>query len=89
MSDQAHPRRGSVESTTALWLSGWLSGLSQDEQRRRRSERWLRHSGVPRRSVTLVRGTTSRRKLIEIDVGQKDDARVDTALRRLRRGTGA
>ena len=45
--------------------------------------------GVPRRSVKLVRGATSRRKLIEIDVGQKDDVHMDMALRRLRRGTGA
>jgi hypothetical protein len=39
---------------------------------------------MPRRSVTLVRGATSRRKLIAIEVGTTEDALVETALARLR-----
>jgi uncharacterized protein YggU (UPF0235/DUF167 family) len=36
--------------------------------------------GVPRRSVTLVRGAAGRRKLIEIDVAPDDVARVARAI---------
>lgn len=39
---------------------------------------------VPRRSVRLVRGTTSRRKLIEVVVGRQDAQSVRIALQRLR-----
>jgi len=45
--------------------------------------------GVPGRSVTLVRGTTSRRKLIEIDVGHEDGVSLERTLLRLRRDGGA
>ena len=44
--------------------------------------------GVPRGSVTLVRGATSRRKLIEIDARSKTDQSLATALRALRRRIG-
>ena len=43
---------------------------------------------VPRGSVRLVRGATSRRKLIEIDVTSDQSRSVEIALQRLRRGTG-
>jgi len=43
---------------------------------------------VPRGSVSLVRGATSRRKLIEIDVTSDQSQSVGIALQRLRRGTG-
>ena len=43
-------------------------------------------TGVPRRSVRLVRGTRSRRKLIEIDVGPEEGAQIEHALARLRDG---
>jgi uncharacterized protein len=39
---------------------------------------------VPRRSVTLLRGATNRRKLLEIDVGGDDARRVNGAVERLR-----
>jgi uncharacterized protein len=39
---------------------------------------------VPRRSVTLVRGARSRQKLLEIDVGPGDAARVERVVVRLR-----
>jgi uncharacterized protein YggU (UPF0235/DUF167 family) len=39
---------------------------------------------VPRRSVTLLRGATNRRKLLEIDVGGDDARRVAAAVARLR-----
>jgi len=39
---------------------------------------------VPHRSVRLVRGATSRRKLIEIEVSQQEARTVNTALQRLR-----
>jgi len=39
---------------------------------------------VPRRSVRLLRGATSRRKLLQIEVGPEDVGRVRTALERLR-----
>jgi uncharacterized protein YggU (UPF0235/DUF167 family) len=41
---------------------------------------------VPRRSVTLLRGPKSRRKLVEIHVSPADAQRVQTALNRLRSG---
>lgn len=44
--------------------------------------------GVPRRSVTLVRGGRSRRKLLEIDVRPEERARTERALARLRDGPG-
>ena len=40
--------------------------------------------GVSRRCVTLVRGATSRRKLVEIDLPAADAARVAAMLERLR-----
>ena len=40
--------------------------------------------GVSHRSVTLVKGATSRKKLIEIDVEGKDGTPVCLALKRLR-----
>lgn len=45
--------------------------------------------GVPPSAVTLVRGATSRRKLIEIEVRGHEKERVDGALMRLRRDEGA
>ncbi len=42
--------------------------------------------GVPRRSVTLVRGTSSRRKLIEIEVPVPGGDKVERAAARLRAG---
>ena len=39
---------------------------------------------IPRRSVTLIRGVTSRRKLIDIDVGSADAEPVERAVARLR-----
>ncbi len=39
--------------------------------------------GLPRRSVTLVRGTTSRRKVLEIEPGPGGAERVHAALARL------
>jgi hypothetical protein len=39
---------------------------------------------LPRRSVTLVRGSTTRRKLIEIEVGNPGEELVERALARLR-----
>ena len=39
---------------------------------------------VPRRSVLLVRGTTSRRKLIEIEVETPQNGRVGAAVAQLR-----
>ena len=39
---------------------------------------------VPRRCVTLVRGATIRRKLIEIEVGPAEEGRVRVELERLR-----
>ncbi len=44
--------------------------------------------GVPRRSVTLVRGGRSRRKLLEIDVGPEEGARTARVIARLRDGPG-
>jgi len=41
---------------------------------------------VPRRSVALLRGSRSRRKLIEIRVSSADELRVEAALARLRTG---
>jgi hypothetical protein len=41
---------------------------------------------VPRRSVTLVRGTSSRRKLIEIEVETSEHEGVRTTVARLRAG---
>jgi uncharacterized protein YggU (UPF0235/DUF167 family) len=43
---------------------------------------------VPRGSVRLVRGATSRRKLIEIDVASDQRDAVELAVRRLRRPHG-
>jgi uncharacterized protein YggU (UPF0235/DUF167 family) len=40
---------------------------------------------VPRGSVTLVRGATSRRKLIQIDVTSDQNQSIGIALQRLRR----
>jgi uncharacterized protein YggU (UPF0235/DUF167 family) len=40
--------------------------------------------GLPRRSVTLVRGATSRRKLIEIESGPEAGASVRSVVDRLR-----
>jgi uncharacterized protein YggU (UPF0235/DUF167 family) len=40
---------------------------------------------LPRRSVELVRGATSRRKLIEIAVGRDERQAVGAALQRLRK----
>jgi len=42
---------------------------------------------MPRRSVTLLRGTKSRRKLLEILASSVDARRVQTALETLRSGT--
>jgi hypothetical protein len=39
---------------------------------------------LPRRSVTLVRGTTSRNKIVDIDVGGGDTTSVALAIGRLR-----
>lgn len=44
--------------------------------------------GLPRRSVTLVRGARSRRKLLEIEVGPGEGARAARALTHLRDGPG-
>jgi hypothetical protein len=44
--------------------------------------------GVPRRCVSLVRGATSRRKLVEIDAPAEDAARVADVLERLRAAGG-
>jgi hypothetical protein len=43
-----------------------------------------RSVGIPGRSVTLVRGATSRRKLFEIEVAPTDAARISGELERLR-----
>ncbi|MGO9343062.1 MAG: DUF167 domain-containing protein [Acidimicrobiales bacterium] len=40
--------------------------------------------GVPARSVKLVRGVTSRRKLFEIEVGDPDSARIQREVDQLR-----
>jgi uncharacterized protein YggU (UPF0235/DUF167 family) len=40
--------------------------------------------GLPRRAVTLVRGATSRRKLVEIDTDPVAGASVSSAVERLR-----
>jgi uncharacterized protein len=45
--------------------------------------------GVPRRSVSLVRGAKSRRKLVEIEAPSADARRVQTALRRLHAVAGS
>jgi uncharacterized protein len=47
--------------------------------------------GVPRRSLSLVRGARSRRKLVEVEVEARpeDAARVQSALRRLQAVAGA
>ena len=45
--------------------------------------------GVPRRSVRLVRGAKSRRKLVEVEAPSEDARRVGAALRRLRAEAGA
>jgi len=42
---------------------------------------------MPRRSVTLLRGPKSRRKLLEIQTSSVDARRVRTTLDRLRRST--
>jgi uncharacterized protein len=42
---------------------------------------------MPRRSVTLLRGSKTRRKLLEIQVSSVDAGRVQAALDRLRFGT--
>ena len=39
--------------------------------------------GVPRQSVTLVRGPASRRKLIDIDAGRADEEMLAERLRQL------
>jgi uncharacterized protein YggU (UPF0235/DUF167 family) len=39
--------------------------------------------GVPRHSVTLVRGRASHRKLVDIDTGSADEARIAERLRLL------
>jgi uncharacterized protein YggU (UPF0235/DUF167 family) len=39
--------------------------------------------GVPRHCVTLVRGPVSRRKLVDIQVGIADEARLVERLRQL------
>jgi hypothetical protein len=44
--------------------------------------------GVSRRSVSLVRGATSRRKLVEIAAPAADAARVATMVERLRAAGG-
>jgi hypothetical protein len=41
---------------------------------------------LPRRAVTLVRGTTSRNKIVDIDVGGDDTTCVALAIGRLRSG---
>ena len=41
---------------------------------------------VPRRSVSLVRGARSRRKLLEVDARSADARRVETTLHRLHAG---
>ncbi|MHB1510827.1 MAG: DUF167 domain-containing protein [Acidimicrobiales bacterium] len=43
---------------------------------------------LPRRSVTLVRGGTSRRKLIEVAAGTPEGQRAEMAVARLRGQTG-
>jgi hypothetical protein len=43
--------------------------------------------GVPRRSVTLVFGATSRRKVLEIDAGSAHADDVVTTLEKLRRSS--
>ena len=44
---------------------------------------------IPGRSVTLIRGATSRRKLIDIDIGPSDAEDVERAVARLRsQGSG-
>jgi uncharacterized protein len=45
--------------------------------------------GVPYGSVTLARGATSRRKVIDIDVDQREAPSVTAALHRLRVDLGA
>ena len=40
--------------------------------------------GVPRRSVSVLHGTTSRRKLLEIDIAADDVARAEGALAGIR-----
>jgi uncharacterized protein len=44
---------------------------------------------VPRRSVGLVRGARSRRKLLEVEVGSEDSRRVQAAIDRLHAGSVA
>ena len=44
--------------------------------------------GIPNRSVTLVRGASSRRKLIDIDVGDAEGESMAASLARLRSGAG-
>ena len=44
---------------------------------------------VPRRSVSLVRGARSRRKLLEVEAGPEEARRVEAALDRLRAGAVA
>ena len=44
--------------------------------------------GVPSRSVSLVRGQRTRRKVIEIEIGSGDTEAVRIALRQLRDPTG-
>jgi len=43
---------------------------------------------VPRRSVKLVRGATSRRKLLEIEAHRTEPQRIAELVERLRGGTG-
>lgn len=42
---------------------------------------------APRRSVTLLRGRTSRRKLVEVEASPTDAGRMQKTLDRLRSGT--
>ncbi len=44
---------------------------------------------VPRRSVSLVRGARSRRKLLEVEAGSEASRRVQAAINRLRAGAVA
>jgi uncharacterized protein YggU (UPF0235/DUF167 family) len=44
---------------------------------------------LPRRSVTLVRGSTSRHKVIDVDTENREEESVARATTQLRRGTRA
>ncbi len=77
-----------MENTAARSSFGSSSPLMPAEQRTPAVRAVAKAVAVPNGSVSLVRGATSRRKLIEIDVASDQSNAVALALQRLRHPHG-